>query len=106
MVQVKQERSGSRPQSLDEEIDNFLRLVDLLEDDVTVESVRHLSSLLGSRKDQLRALYQQLADGSGSSELIFSFSLHLLVSRYSLMFISYDVDCTVDSIESSVRNFY
>ena len=90
--QVKAERSGaSGPQSLDEEIDNFLQLVDLLEDDVTVESVRHLRRLLASRKDQLRALYQQLADGSGSSESvqfrIHSIPLLLLFDYYCLIII-------------------
>ena len=69
--QLKQQQDrglGQQRPSLDQEIDHFLALVDLLGDNVAVESLDYLAGLLVQCKDQLRLLYQQLAHGGGSYE--------------------------------------
>ena len=56
-----------RKASLTEEIELFLKTVDLLGEDIPVESLHHLLKLLVDRKDEMKILYQQLANSSGSS---------------------------------------
>ena len=69
--------------TLEQEINQFLHLTEVLGENVPVESLEYLVKLLQEHKQDLGTLYQTIADGSGSSSDCRT--LHRLICRLILL---------------------